>query len=428
MTMQKIFFGLIACLVFNHNARGQAENPNNENRIFDEEIRTVQLNLRDAPLTLPILEVRVPNGTLNLEFDHLGTETKDYGYSLTHCNSNWQPSELEYIEYLDGFNEDRILDFYNSFNTLQQYTHYRLRLPNANMRWTKSGNYLLKIFDNDADKQLVLVRRFCVVEPGWRIETQFVRPAMVDKLNTHHEFDFNVVITGTRVPDPQNDIKTFVLQNGRWDNAIGPLKPQFARGDLLVYDFQDKVVFPAGKEWRFFDLRTFESKRRGVHTIREKDDYYEVFLLPDKSRAGRSYEFYGDLNGRFSTENINPNQTLLQCDYAEVLFSIQRELPEEDADVYVFGELSDWQLKPEFKMEFDAGAKLYLCKPFLKQGVYNYQYLVVDRESGKADIEGFEGNWYETSNQYTVLTYFRPFGERYDRLMVAATTNSASRQ
>lgn len=92
--------------------------------------------------------------------------------------------------------------------------------------------------------------------------------------------------------------------------------------------------------------------------------------------------------------------------------------------MYVFGELSDWQLKPEFKMKYDETAQAYWCDTWLKQGHYDYQYVVVDRRTGKIDPDGLEGNWSFTGNQYTVLVYFRPFGARYDRLMGAVTLNS----
>ncbi len=322
---------LLLALVF---ARFSASAQTNPAVILDPNILTVQLYLAGAPLTQPVVELNAAAGSLMLEFDHYGPDIKDYLYTFQHCNSDWKPSDLNDNEYIDGFTEDRITDFSNSFNSLTNYTHYRLGLPNRNMRWSKSGNYLLKVFDNDDDRRLVLVRRFMVVEPLWGVEAQFVRTAQVQYMNTHHEIDFTVLHRSTRVQNPINDVKAFVLQNGRWDNAIGPLSTNFTRaGDQLVFDYQDKIVFPAGKEWRFFDMRSFDYRGERVRRIEEKRDYYEVTLQPDESRANTAYIFRGDLNGRYSIENTNFNQTLSQCDYARVLFSIQRNLPEDDADL-----------------------------------------------------------------------------------------------
>lgn len=404
------------------------ENPRNENRVLDEGIRTVQAFVGDNALTFPIVNLKAKPGSLTFRFDHLGTDIKDYLYTIVHCNSDWQPSELLDNEYINGFTEDRILRVASSVNTLVNYTHYTLSLPNQNMGWAVSGNYLLKIFDNDDDRRLVLVWRICVTEAAWKSE---LRPrtntASVQKSNTHQELDFTVTHRGMRIPNPNNDTKTFILQNGRWDNAIGPLKPQFVLNEQLVYNSQDKVVFPAGKEYRSFDIRTLDSKGEWVRSIAELNDRYVVTLRTDQERKGHTYARISDLNGRYYIDNRHYNQGFLQSDYAQVFFSISRKLPEEDADVYVFGELSDWQLKPEFKMDYDASIQAYVCSPLLKQGFYNYQYMVVNRETEQFDLEGFEGNWFETGNAYTALVYYRTFGDRFDRLMSAVSIDTTQR-
>lgn len=406
-------------------ASAQDAGKTNFNTILDPDIRTAQLYVLGAPLVSPIADIKAGNGSLVLQFDHIGSEIKDYIYTLRHCNSDWKPSELEDNEFINGFSEDRILEYGTSFNTLTSYTHYTLALPNQNMRWTKSGNYLLYIWDNDGDeRKLVLIRRFVVVEPAWGIEAKFVQPAQVEKLNTHHEIDFSLKPGKFRVPNPQNDVKVFVLQNGRWDNAIGPLKPNFERLDKLVFDYQDKVVFPAGKEWRYFNMSTFAYRGEYVRQIQEYDEFYEVTLYMDENLEAMSYVSHGDIDGRFSIENSDQNRTLLECDYAKVLFSLKQTLPLEDEDVYVFGELSDWRLQPEFKMRHEPSVSAYVCEPWLKQGYYNYKYVTVNRKTGAMDEEEFEGNSYQTSNQYTILAYFRTFGDRYDRLLAQTTLDS----
>lgn len=397
----------------------------NNNQVLDPDICSVQLHLSNSQLAYPIVNLTAGNNVLVLEFDRMGDELKDYKYTLTHCNSDWKPSELDPHEYIDGFTDDRIDSITYSFNTLAQYTHYVVGLPNRDMRWTKSGNYLLKVFDTDQEDQLVLVRRFVVVEPLWRIEANMVRTAEVDKLDSHHEIDFSVFPKGEKFLNAQNDVKAFVLQNGRWDNAIGPMKAHFTRGSDLVFDYQDSIVFPAGKEFRYFDLRAFDLRGEYVKSIVNKPTYYEVTLKPSESRFGQHPISYPDADGQFVIASLDSTITPLEYDYAAVLFSIRQNLPLEDMDVYVFGALTDWQLKPEFKMKYDEEARVYWCDTWLKQGRYDYQYRVVERKTSKPDPDGFEGDWYATGNQYTVLAYYRPFGARYERLMGAVTLNSA---
>jgi len=403
---------------------GQNLNPRNENRILDPNIASVKLSLNGSTLSLPFLQVNAPSGALVLEFDHLGDETQEYQYSFLHCDSNWQPSDLQDNEYINGYTDDRIQDFYSSFNTRASYTHYIVRLPNANMRWTKSGNYLLRVFLED-DKTQILERRFCVVEPSWRVDAEFVRPAQVGKQETHHEIDFKINYKDSRVNNPATEVKSVILQNGRWDNAIGPLPPFVARNNELVYDYQDKIVFPAGREFRYFDISTFNNLSDRVRSILvNKNDEYELTLETDRSRATSAVAYRSDLNGQFSIENQNPNQSLLQADYGWVLFSILQNAPLENEDIYLFGEFTDWQLKPAFKMTYNEEAHAYWGEAFLKQGFYNYMYQVVNKATSVPDGEGLEGNDYQASNQYSVLVYFRLYGTRYDRLMAAASFSS----
>ncbi len=401
-----------------------ADNPGNENNIIDPNIRSAQLVLEGAALFLPIMDINAANNTMRLQFDHIGEEIMDYSYTIVHCNSDWQPSELEDNQYIKGYAVNNVDSIFISQNTIIDYTHYFVKLPNSNMHWTKSGNYLLKILDNQDDLKVVLVRRFVVVEPQWSIDPRLVQTAMVDKLRTHQELDFTINLKNTRVNAPANDIKAFVLQNSRWDNCIGPIAPFGGGSNTVRFDYQDKIVFPAGLEYRFFDMRPLDYKGEFVRKIDQFPDHIEVTLKTDNSRFETQVVVRKDINGRYIIDNASQNRSLSQAEYANVLFSISQNLPLEDEDVYVFGELSDWQIKPEFKMEFNEEAKVYYCEVLLKQGYYNYEYRVVDRNTGLPSKYGFEGNWAETGNKYTILAYFRPFGARYDRLMGAVSTDT----
>ncbi len=421
--MRQLFLFLSCCLpVF---VFAQDPNPRHENRILDENIASVQLYLNGSPLSLPLLEVNAPVGALLLSFDHLGEDFQAYQYTIIHCDSDWQLSDIQDNEYIKGYTDDRIQNFSSSFNTRTPYTHYAVQLPNSNMRWTKSGNYILRVFLENDEKTPVLDRRFCVAEPVWRVNSLFRLPAQVSKQETHHEMDFNVQFKDTRITNPMKEVKAYVLQNGRWDNAIGPVIPRASRNTELVFDYQDEIVFPASREYRYFDIRTFNYQTDRIRNIVvNKNDQYEITLDSDRSRATSDVSYRSDLNGGFSIENTNPNQSMLQADYGWVLFSILQNAELEDQGVYLFGAFTDWQLKPQFKLSYHPEAHAYWGEAFLKQGFYNYIYQVVDRGTSVTDEVGLEGNDYRASDSYTILVYFRPFGARYDRLMGVASFES----
>ncbi len=396
---------------------------NTDARVLDSDIKTVQIN-PGSPY--PIVDLK--GGQMTLAFDHIGFDLKSYAYTIVHCNSDWQPSVLLDNEYINGFTEDRITSISNSVNTLQPYTHYQITLPNQNMRWAVSGNYIIKVFDEDNDRQLVMVRRFMVMENKWSVSAQMAQIFNAGKLFSHQEVDFQVLHEGTIIGNPQKEVKAFIYQNMRWDRVIGPVSPRpfVAVRNSLNFDYQDSIVFPAGKFWRFFDMRTYDFRGNNVQKIERNKSTWQVFLKPERDQSQtHGYALNDDLNGRYEIENRTPGQSFLQTDYANVLFVFERNAAFENREVYVFGELTDWRFRDEFKMEYDEATHSYFCNPLLKQGYYNYAISVVDTDTYETPADDdMEGDWHETSNQYTILVYYRPFGERYDRLMTVGGIDS----
>ncbi len=396
-----------------------------ENAIYDPQISTVKFHLTGFPLTDPIIDLNA-QATLTLSFDDLAGEVRQYSYSILHCDADWQPSQLTDMEYLDGFMDQPIRDYRFSFKTLIPFVHYRLELPSRDTRWKVSGNYLLVVYDGNAP---VLSRRFVVVEPLSRIEPRLVRPAQVSLSRTHQEVDFTVFLDEELdIRNPISEVKACIIQNGRWDQAICGIPPLFVRPRELSFDHQNKVVFPAGKEFRFLDMRSLRRRSETIATIDRFQDHTEVILYPGEPRADRAYNFLEDINGAYVIENFDQPNPDLASDYAEVFFTLQME-ERADADVYIVGAMTDWEPREEFRMVYNPAINAYVSKPRMKQGYYNFGFATVDpfAETPLPDFAPIEGNWFATENQYTIILYYRPFGNRYDRVIGARTFNSTPR-
>ena len=391
--------------------------------IYDENIHAVKFHLAGFPLTQPIIDLG-SNATFFLTFDDLNEDLRTLYYTIIHCDADWEPSDLTSMEYINGFEEEEIEQFDFSVNTLTEFTNYQLSLPNQDFQWTKSGNYVLVVYENDEDIRPLFTRRFMVVQPIVKIQTEMVRPANVQKIQTHQEIDFVVNFETLSVNDPKKEIKATILQNGRWDNAISQLPPQFIFRDRVVYDFQDVITFAGGKEFRFIDLRSFRFKREGIAAIEEYQDIYEITLLPEPARAYRPYLFIKDINGNFTLGNVDEAYDPLKSDYGLVLFSVEKNMPYYDADVYLFGKLTDWKIQEKFKLAYSEKLQLYAGDILLKQGYYNYNFAVVPKGTEEVDLAELEGDWHETENEYSILIYYRPFGTRYDQLVGAITVQS----
>ncbi len=398
------------------------------NNVYQEHIKSVRFHVNGLLLSYPIVDLN-SNVQLALSFDDLDAGNKNYFYTVIHCDADWTPSQLADMEYLDGFTEERIEDFQFSFKTIQPYTHYELRIPNNSIRWTKSGNYVLVVYEDNGGIIPILSRRFLVVDKQVKILPRVSRANKVDQLRTHQEIDFNVQIEQFRMRNPRQEIRATVLQNGRWDNAITNIEPLFIRGDVLSFDYQGEITFPAGREFRFLDIRSLRFRPENVSEIVEYKEGFEVILFKDRPRGSETYLEFKDLNGQFIIENRDQNgDGNLTADYADVLFSLYAPEPWFDDNVYLVGWFSDWKQRDAFRMIYNQRVNAYVTKVRLKQGFYDYAFARVNVDS-KEDppplrTDQTEGNWHETENDYLVLIYYRPFGGRYDQLIGAQTINS----
>ncbi len=397
-----------------------------EDFVYQDNIRTVQMKVDGMNNMNPVILPLNGGATVELSFDELTDDVMDYVYKIILCNADWTPNtEMNEMEYLDGFTNERITNYDFSFNTFENYVHYKVTLPNEDIRWTKSGNYLLLVYDEEDEERLILSRRFMVVDQSMRIRSTINRPMNFKIMRTHQEIDFFVNHKGINISNPQIEIKTAILQNGRWDNAIVGLKPLFVKPDELVFDYQNQIIFPAGKEYRYANLTSFRYKTdRVANLIDDKIDGNIVQLMTEQSRAFVPYLFEQDINGNFIINNEHRNDNDLESDYAWVHFGLEKPLEMEGGDVYLFGALTDWGIHERFRMDYDENLRRYKARIQLKQGFYNYHYVFVKHGTQTVDLEELEGNWHETENNYTILVYYRPFGTRYDQLVAVQTINS----
>jgi hypothetical protein len=419
--MNKVFLFLL--LLISLPGFAQLNGVKNIDNVYVDNIHSVRFHLDGAFLSYPIIDI-TSRGQLLLSFDDLNEDVTDYIYTITLCNADWNPADMDELDYLEGFNGERIKEYNFSFNTLKNYTHFELRLPNDDVKWLVSGNYLVNVYEDNEEQTLVITRRFVVVEPLMETFAESVNPSLVSKFKTHQEIDFTVNHKGVEINNPRKDISAVVLQNGRWDNALTGLKPVYIKGHDLIFDHQDKIVFPAGKEFRYLDIRTFRYTNEKIAEITRSSEYYDVMMYKEEPRVFKNFRSYNDINGDFLIEHKDERNPDLEGEYASVFFSLRVSQEYFDSDVYIFGKFTEWQLKEEYKMAYNPAISSYVGRALLKQGFYNYYYIEVPAESTTYTPESIEGNWHQTENKYTVLVYYRPFGARHDRLVSATTISS----
>lgn len=399
------------------------------NQTYVDHLQTIVFGPTGYPHLFPIIILN-DDQTLSLSFDDMESDVRNYTYTVIHCDRDWQPSGLAPLEYIDGFEEENIPTYNFSSRTLQNYINYSLTFPNRNMSVKKSGNYLLVVFEDEDEKRAVISRRFVVADRQVGISAEFVRPTEVSKIHTHQEIDFDVNFQRLSVRNAMLEMSASVLQNQRWDNAITSLKPKFLSADKASFDYQGEVVFPGGNEFRLIDLRSLRIPHRDVEYLDVNvDDQMEAELTPVMSRARAPHLSFIDFNGRFLIENQDNNLTDIQSEYTYTMVTFKVEEPFYNDHVYLFGAVSEWQLKPEFQFRYNPAVSAYVGRFPLKQGYYNY-YLATapsDADPKKPLVPSFdktEGNHADTENDYHILIYYRPFGTRYDQIVGFLQVNS----
>jgi Domain of unknown function (DUF5103) len=386
--------------------------------IYKPNIATARLHMYGNQLTMPVYRIN-SGDQLELHFDDLEAGIKNYYYTLELCDYNWQPANLSPLNYMKGFTQQRISNYRYSSIAFTRYTHYQAYLPDRNMLPTRSGNYMLKVFlDGDVNK-LVFTKRLLVLEQKASVGGQVVQPFSPQISRTHQKLLFGVNIEGLNSFSAAQQVKVVILQNNRWDNAQRDIAPTFVRGNMLEYNTENSSIFPAGKEWRWLDLRSFRLQSDRVQRADYRKDGTDMFLKIDGDRTGQKYSFYRDMNGMFSTETYETINPYWQGDYAKVHFSLVGPggKPYPNTDVFVNGLLNDY--KRNSPMVFNDSTGLYETTLFLKQGFYNYEYVTVNKRNGQTTA--LEGNYFEAENVYSILVYYRSFTDRADQLIGIGT-------
>ena len=382
-------------------------------------IKTVSF-IQNKQNVVPIFQL---GDAFELQFDDLYGTDASYFYEIVHCDYNWNPSDIQKRDYLQGFDNQRIQESSSSFNCLQIYTHYRLPFPNSTTQLKISGNYMLKIFNED--KEVVFSRKFIVYENLATVPIQIKRARTVTNLDSKHNLEFTIKSNVINFQNPLKNIKTVLLQNGKFNNAISNIKPQFTIGNDLVYKYDTPTQFWAGNEFLYFDNKEIRVASNTISRVDSQKDIYSSYLFTNEARANSNYYNNQDVNGNFVIRRLFAENNDVEADYAWVYFSLSAPLfRSSDGAIYVTGMFNNYALTAENKMEYNPDKAIYEKAILIKQGFTNFEYLAV-KPNGSIDSENaIDGNFFQTENEYTVLVYYKEDTDRYTRIIGKGTASS----
>jgi hypothetical protein len=382
-------------------------------------IKTISFVQNDQNI-IPIMKL---GEGFQLQFDDLFGNEANYYYEIIHCDYNWNPTAIPKNEYLEGFDNQRIQEYTNSFNTLQIYSHYKLAIPNQfTLQLKISGNYMIKVLDEN--REVVFSRKFILYEDLVTVPIQVKRARTINTIELKHNLDFAIKSNSIVFQTPLRNVRVLLLQNGQLNSGIKNIIPQYTIGNDLIYKYDTETQFWAGNEFLFFENKDIRAANNNIGRVDFTTPIYGSFLYTNAARANLPYSFTQDVNGAFVVKNISAANSEIEADYAWVYFSLSAPTFRMNKSIYVAGMFNNYALLPEYKMDYNPKKGLYEKAILIKQGFINFQYVVAD-DKGVLDQENaIDGNFFQTENEYTILVYYRENIDRYDRAVGKGTANS----
>jgi hypothetical protein len=393
--------------------------------IIDTNIRTVQLYQQGNQLSYPVLNINSKQ-KLELHFDDLSAVYKNYYYTIELRNMDWSKTIYNSFEYYRGYNNVRISQYRNSSVAKVKYIHYQINLPENNAFPLKTGNYIVKVYKDADTSKLAFTKRFLVVDNKISFGVNFLQPYSNTIATTHQKMIVNIAAGGFTINDPIQQLRFVIIPNYSFTEARLLKQPTFIRQNTYEYSTEPDIVFDAGNEWRYVDLRSFRFQSDRILSVDYNTTPIKIAVLPSGNRQGSRYVNYVDINGLYSSEVVDFINPLWQSDYGNILFTYRpsnsRQLS--NGEVYLYGALTDYKIIDKYKMTYNENTGVYENTQLLKQGFYNYRYVVV--KNGVLETSTTEGSFNNTENSYTLIAYYKSFISRHEEIIGYQNINTAS--
>jgi hypothetical protein len=377
--------------------------------VMSPAIHSLQLRPMGNEFSAPIILLN-SNDYLDVVFDELSDNHSYLRYSLVHCDANGSPSQLVESQYLTGFNQGDVDEPELSMGTTVNYANYRITLPNERINFKVSGDYLLKIYNENRPEEILAQGRFSVTEDCAKISGEVTSITDVEHNGSTQQVNFCVDVSGCDVSNPYADLKVVVTQNNAPGSGVVLSTPQRVSGKRVYYEHMRQLIFPAGNEFRRFETTSVTIPGLHVDGLEYINPYYHATITTDEVKRG--YEYDETQHGHYKIRELNSSTSDTEADYVMTHFTLKAPYSP-NRTIFLDGDFTYHKFLSDYIMMWDSEYGVYRSAVLLKQGAYNYRYISV--EDGQVSM--LDGNYYETSNEYLIRVYYRAPGARYDRLI-----------
>lgn len=403
--MKKVILSILLIVPLAANAWHSVKMPN---------VKSLQVILNDDFEALPVLQLK-GHDVLHISFDELSHNYRRFTYHVEPCNPDWTPTEgLFDADWLEGINDQPIDEYDNSINTSVLYTHYAFDFPNDQTNVRISGNYRLHIVDDETQEDAAVVE-FRVLEPITNVGLGVTTNTDIDLNDRYQQLKMTVKLNGLRVTRLDEQLQTFVMQNGREDNMKVNVKPNYITNQSLQWEHNRQLIFDAGNEYHKFEVLDPRHISMGLADVMWNKETNTWHAVPSPCEQRKSYLYDEDTDGAFLLRNSDNYDAERTSEYVYIHYFLKPLREYDDAHIVVNGR---WATEPldNYIMQYDKTEQVYKLTVMQKLGYYNYQFLLMDFD-GTTHILPEEGSFFETENKYQAFVYYKDTAERSWRLV-----------
>ncbi len=377
-----------------------------------KDVSAIQLYSGTDEALLPIL-AQGSGDFLTLEFDLLQTGGRPLSIYFYHADREWN-RDLVPAEYMATFHSDDLLDYRSSQATEIDYVHYRYQVPNRNIQFRLSGNYIMRVTEQGLEDEILFERPFYVTEQAVDLGLSMDR-VVADGGYTAIQPLVQFVPPSSIEPN-LFDLYACFIKNGAFGRATCSDRPSLMNPPAVQFYLESNSVFAPISANYFLDLSDIRNSPRIERTdvtvspfVVELDPDYQQF-----AGSGIDPLLNGQTIIRGSVRDVAEPSTGAQ--YVDVLFTFvpvnEERLP---GRLSVVGSFNNWRGGEHAELLWIPENKRYEGIIRMKQGQYEYRYLSSNVQTQRAINQGFP----RPDNLITAFIYFRDLTKQTDRLLAA---------
>lgn len=391
-----------------------------------------------APMRMGLLEVRSSReqgqswrrhkvlrlglDTLHLTWDVLEPNGTPLYYKLEHCGADAKPSALEPYEVIEGYAELPLQPSATSQGTALAYDHYQLSLPNSHTAPLRSGLYCLSVYAEGTDEGEPLMRYYysVVEQAGVQMSGQVQSEDWMGRRTGHHYIDAHITLPQAWAGPRTEELQLMVLHNGQpLPQATALPQPLRPSATQLIYRDGTAIAVPSGGRYSLLEWSRRYSSARGVSHLSASAEGTEM-LLEEVQAGGEALSHYqADQDGRYLPYSHEVSQHATQGEYGWAIFRYRSPQLGADELVVLEGEAFDHLPNSVRTLSYQPAQGIYQLRLPVKQGYLEYRYGIASPTSLGISYQRTTGLRWEQDQQYTLLLYYQPIGERAPRLISA---------